>query len=155
MLICSENMRLVEGERSGENIFWKQLQTVWGLVYHICLKLADAHILRPPSAYSKLRGFLEISMDCDSWFSSFFFQRFLIYEVCSGMPWHAYTKILLKKQVVSVNAMYIKLIFCVRKRRFSTIDFNNLTSYVSVYYWKCTLPEVIQNTWSSHQKNGF
>ena len=39
-----------------------------------------------------------------------------------------------KEQAVSIKAMYIKLIFCVRKRRFSTIDFNNLTSYVSVYY---------------------
>ena len=36
------------------------------------MKLADAHILTPPSACSKLRGFLVISMDCVTRFSSLF-----------------------------------------------------------------------------------
>ena len=111
----------------------KLLCHVIGKFYHICLKLADAHILSSPSAYTKLRGFLAIPMDCVSWF----LLLFSTFPDLWGLFWYASAclyKNIAKEQVVSINAIYIKLIFCVRKRRFSTIDFNNLTSYVSVYY---------------------
>ena len=71
-MLCFEKTQLVERERIGENIFWKQSLKEERLLYHICMKLADAKIFRPSPVGSKLREFLAFSYDCVSCFPSFF-----------------------------------------------------------------------------------
>ena len=61
MLICHENIQLVEGERGRENIFWKQSQTAFCVFYHIHLNRAKWTILRSLPVSSKLSVFLTIS----------------------------------------------------------------------------------------------
>ena len=117
MPIDHENKPLVEGERSRENIFWKQPQKVFGIYCHICVKLADANILRPPSACSKLRRFLAISMDCVSWFSSLFPtfpDRLRCVLVCLSMFTHKYCWKTSRHQLSYVYQTH----FCVKKRQF-------------------------------------
>ena len=93
MLLYHENIWLVQVERSRENILWKQPQKVLGFFYHICVNFAERSILRPHSVCSKLRGFLVISMDCVTRFSSLFStfpERLRCVLVCLSMLMNKY-----------------------------------------------------------------
>ena len=98
MLSCYGKMRLVERVCIGENLFWKQFQTAFDVLYHICLKDADRNKLRPPSVCSKLKEFSAFSMDCVSCFSSLFFYIFWMSMVYNGIGVSNYTSTLLKKK---------------------------------------------------------
>ena len=125
MLICHENMRLVEGERGRENIFWNQFQTAFGVLYHIYLNRAKWRILSSLPVSMKLRVMLTISLVRVNHFSCGFscypgaiwcnLSFFCIFHI---------DHISLLQNHVFLSCK--KTIFCAEIWRFSTINFHNL-----------------------------
>ena len=101
MHIYHENKRLVEGKRSRENIFWKQLQKVFGIYYTIIY----VWNLQMQTYYDPLQ---HVQSWEDFWqFLRIAFLRFSNFsrssEACSGMPQHVHTQKLLKNKQTPVK----------------------------------------------------
>ena len=126
ILICHDNMRLVEGERSRENIFWNLTQTVFGLLFHIYLKLADTRIMRSISISSKLRLIFKVSLDCVNHFSPGFSW---FPDAIKDVVWHALANfVLMIAHCLKISSFYYvtKAIFCSEIWHFSTIILHDL-----------------------------
>ena len=107
MLICHINMRLVEGERSRENIFWKQPQIVFCTSYHKCVNLPDANILRPPLHVGSWENFWQYL-----WIAFLDFHRFfqhIVGEWLIGLAGKKHVMFLILSNVI--NSFY-NVIWC-------------------------------------------
>ena len=105
LLTCHGKMRLVERVRIGENMFWKQPQTVFGVLFYICMKDADRTILRPSPVCSKLRQSLMISGVLVSCFSSWFLSfpdAFRCVWTCFGPSKHTHCSLLCNHKLISI-----------------------------------------------------